>query len=162
MRKKDRCKGEIRFFQTNCIDECECCMGSKEQVSGHNIEIVRRRRDWQGARDECRDKGGDLFVPKSVGDLLYQLRKNQMSTHKLWIGISDTKRPGQFRGIQGNRIREGWQNREPRAHEVGDDCVVVQHRSDAKRGMRTRRCREEHFFICDLSNEYRSDHTVRY
>ena len=56
--------------------------------------------NWQGARDNCKQKGGKLFEPKNVAEFkqvaLIAYYVSQYGYTTAWIGITDTASEGNF------------------------------------------------------------------
>ncbi|CAL4129943.1 unnamed protein product, partial [Meganyctiphanes norvegica] len=90
------------------------------------IEVVKKRRHWNRARDNCKARGGDLYVPRRVDDLIDFLRDRDMHKDMIWVGIDENDKKGSYSGVHGNVIRSGWQLGQPTSKDKGDNCVGVE------------------------------------
>ncbi|CAL4210740.1 unnamed protein product, partial [Meganyctiphanes norvegica] len=128
--------------------------------SGHKLTMITRKKNWKCARDICRDKGGDLYVPTSVRELLRFLRDKQLYKKKVWVGISDMGTARHYEGVHDNKVTGGWMRGQPTRKVPGSDCVAVEDYSRKFNGLRVRPCKEEHLFVCDLGINHVSNHDV--
>ncbi|CAL4083784.1 unnamed protein product, partial [Meganyctiphanes norvegica] len=133
----------------------------REKYYGKEIKIIGLRKDWKGARKDCRRRGGDLLVPESVSTFIKYMSKQGVGERDVWIGYSDKYYNGQFEGVHGNMIDEGWQDGEPRYVTPGKDCVVLEDDERDGEGMKVEPCHEKHIYVCDLTNIFDSEHNTR-
>ena len=66
-------------------------------VQGKCFYFEREYMNWEGARDNCKQKGGKLFEPKSVAEMKkIALIAYGASVWFAWIGITDIASEGTF------------------------------------------------------------------
>ncbi|CAL4077987.1 unnamed protein product, partial [Meganyctiphanes norvegica] len=106
MKEDDDCRARIRIFRA-CDKQqyyCQCCIGQHIQFEDGDIEIVEKRLSWNGARADCKRRGGDLAVPKRISKLIKVLADKSMSKRMLWVGVSRNEKSKKFSGIHKNKI----------------------------------------------------------
>ena len=69
-------------------------------VQGKCFYFERTYMNWEGARDNCKQKGGKLFEPKNVAEMKQvasiAVHVSQYGYTTAWIGITDTMNEGNF------------------------------------------------------------------
>ena len=102
------------------------------------------------ARVKCQERGGDLasIGTKMELDLVTQLIAKYPSYGRLWIGLSDKEKEGDFVWIDGNkRIGVSWDVGEPNDGNNNEDCAYI---NCIRNKMNDFDCNQKLFFICKL------------
>ena len=97
----------------------------------HTYALVKQALPWAGARQWCREMGGDLAVIETEAEQNFVA--GYVAGAEVWIGLSDEDEPGTYRWVDGTLPRysawtgEGHPNADPQGVPGGanEDYVIL-------------------------------------
>ena len=100
-------------------------------VQGKCFYFERTYMNWEGARDNCKQKGGKLYEPKNVSEMKQvasiAIKVSQYGYTTAWIGITDTASEGNFvydSNGQSITFNPPWQDQDQRKG-TSNNCVGI-------------------------------------
>ena len=107
-----------------------------------------RGRNWENARRDCLDYGGDLVSRTSQSEMSFIHNRSPKSSPKFyWIGLNDRRNESQFVWSDGTpynaSVYSNWHPGQPNDRD-GQDCVEFLWNNWNDNG-----CEKEHGYICE-------------
>nr|XP_019946683.1 PREDICTED: collectin-12-like [Paralichthys olivaceus] len=119
------------------------CRPGWEQHASRCFHMPQYTKNWENAREDCIDQGGDLAAVLDVEDqkfltnLTFQFVQEYLQNdfHSAWIGLHDQVQEGTFVWVNSSRPNTEvtyWKDGEPNnaiapwdAQQRGQDCVAI-------------------------------------
>lgn len=145
--KQSRSSQQQRSTSTNVQSSCSSGFERKRDSNGkyHCLKLVKSSKSWDDSRRYCQSLGARLAIPYDYASN-QAIRSVLKSYHRVWIGVNDRAREGNWVDLTGNNARyKNWGRGEPNNYRGGEDCVQLRgngYWNDDK-------CSRKFYFVCE-------------
>ncbi|KAM4633041.1 uncharacterized protein ACJ7VT_015130 [Polymixia lowei] len=140
---RDELQEEVNRLNLNITEKA--CRHAWTRFRGSCYYISTSSRSWQGARQDCQDRGADLVIINSKEEQTFIAKFYE----RTWIGLSDKQVEGEWKWVDGtDLVGDGfWQEGEPNDAKKKENCVEV---SRGSNGWNDLRCSETLSWACEM------------
>ncbi|XP_078283857.1 macrophage mannose receptor 1 [Rhinoraja longicauda] len=117
------------------------------QYANSSYKTITVKLKWQDARKVCEAEGAQLVSIRNAFENAFMMLDANKFGEKLWIGLNAAETEGQYRWIDGWKLRySNWDVGEPKNNK---ECVFI----DQNGYWKTSNCNNETYASCKISSE---------
>ncbi|XP_059828140.1 macrophage mannose receptor 1 [Hypanus sabinus] len=117
------------------------------QYGNNSYKVITVKLKWQDAQKVCEAEGAQLVSIRNAFENSFMMLEANKAGEKLWIGLNANATAGQYRWIDGWKLRySNWDVGEPKGN---NDCVFI----DLNGQWKTSSCNNESYAACKISSE---------